>query len=589
MNSYQNKLKVCQVYIDQGDYGQAMTCAHELLDIYENDHPQIDLANIFEGREKMLVNTPNAILYVSYLQRLIELLEAQGAFKDMVHVIYSLGIELVSTKSYTEAEIIFNRAMKISKDHDLYSDQADLLNGYGNINELQDLNLQALDYYLAAYNLSKKYDYLEGQRFAHNIGFTYKKIGKLTKAIHYLTKCINYLKTTDMTARLANSYNELGDSYRINGNYTMAHQALDKGLSLSKATQSNSFIMENHQFRSLLYQAQGNYQKALEEYKTYTQMNANFNAEKFQKEIATLRLKRELSSKSEENRVIKEKNQALEAYSKALQASNQALKEAMEEVKFQTEKAIQLEKEASYNRMMIGISHQLNTSTSNISLMAEQTLQELNQLSLKLNQGKLMKSDLNHCINQTLKSLDIINDSSNKIIQFIDLIRSDSIAISDLKNIGSIEEVLLACERQFHAQLTSKNCSLTTFASDDLPKLYAINLVKLIINQLMDNALKYAFNDQASGQIKIKIWVNKQGRVNIQFDDNGSGIKAKDLGHIFDPFYTSNMGKTGGTGMGLYIVKKTLDDVLNGSILCQSSPGHGTSMLIEIDPVTPVR
>ena len=65
----------------------------------------------------------------------------------------------------------------------------------------------------------------------------------------------------------------------------------------------------------------------------------------------------------------------------------------------------------------------------------------------------------------------------------------------------------------------------------------------------------------------------------IQVADNGPGIAPELRGRLFEPFAT--FGKAGGTGLGLALSKKIIDDH-GGSIQCVSEPGKGTTFTIRL-------
>jgi signal transduction histidine kinase len=67
-------------------------------------------------------------------------------------------------------------------------------------------------------------------------------------------------------------------------------------------------------------------------------------------------------------------------------------------------------------------------------------------------------------------------------------------------------------------------------------------------------------------------------RIRIVIEDRGAGIDAKDLAHVFDPYFTT---KRGGTGLGLPIAKNIVEG-LGGTITVASTPGRGTEMRIEL-------
>src|SRR5207247_3542403 len=67
-------------------------------------------------------------------------------------------------------------------------------------------------------------------------------------------------------------------------------------------------------------------------------------------------------------------------------------------------------------------------------------------------------------------------------------------------------------------------------------------------------------------------------RARIVVADRGVGIAPSDLGHVFDPYFTT---KRGGTGLGLPIAKNIVEG-LGGTIQVSSAPGRGTEIIIEL-------
>ena len=68
--------------------------------------------------------------------------------------------------------------------------------------------------------------------------------------------------------------------------------------------------------------------------------------------------------------------------------------------------------------------------------------------------------------------------------------------------------------------------------------------------------------------------------IQVEIEDNGRGIDARDLPYIFDRFYRTDASRNsskGGSGIGLSIVKKIVEDH-GGKIWATSRPGTGTVM-----------
>lgn len=90
-------------------------------------------------------------------------------------------------------------------------------------------------------------------------------------------------------------------------------------------------------------------------------------------------------------------------------------------------------------------------------------------------------------------------------------------------------------------------------------------LMHTCLLNLIENAVKFSLNKT----IEINLTLN-QGEIAVCFKNDGIGINAVDIEHIFEPFYRSvNTGQTKGYGIGLSIVKAIVD-VHDGKILVES-------------------
>lgn len=97
--------------------------------------------------------------------------------------------------------------------------------------------------------------------------------------------------------------------------------------------------------------------------------------------------------------------------------------------------------------------------------------------------------------------------------------------------------------------------------------------LKVILNNLISNAYKYHRLDQDDPFISFSAKRN-HNRVVIRIADNGSGIEPDYHHKIFDMFFRASI-KSEGSGLGLYIVKETLQK-MGGTIWVESTPGEGS-------------
>jgi signal transduction histidine kinase len=98
------------------------------------------------------------------------------------------------------------------------------------------------------------------------------------------------------------------------------------------------------------------------------------------------------------------------------------------------------------------------------------------------------------------------------------------------------------------------------------------------LRQIMLNLLQNSQQamDQ-SGKIDVGL-AQRRGYVEITVADNGPGVPESDRARIFEPFFST---RTGGTGLGLALVKRFVEEV-GGEIYCEPNPGNGVTFRIRM-------
>ena len=151
--------------------------------------------------------------------------------------------------------------------------------------------------------------------------------------------------------------------------------------------------------------------------------------------------------------------------------------------------------------------------------------------------------------------------------------RHDAIPIADLCRWA---------EAQFGTRAESKSVTLrcTTTAAPDRVFVSDRRLLELILQNLLDNALKFT---DAGGRVELAAEPQQEG-ILFRVADTGCGIARSDQARIFERFYQSDISRSGdtksrGTGLGLAIVKHAVER-LGGSVSLQSDPSKGTTVSV---------
>ncbi len=135
------------------------------------------------------------------------------------------------------------------------------------------------------------------------------------------------------------------------------------------------------------------------------------------------------------------------------------------------------------------------------------------------------------------------------------------------------------CENllQFEEVWEKKNLNIETDIEDDVRIRSDAELLSLVWNNLISNAVKFTPEEGTIG-VSLKTEGNL---VIVQVCDTGCGIKPEVGQHIFEKFYQGDTSHaTQGNGLGLALVKRVVD-ILNGEIGVQSVYGQGSTFTVK--------
>lgn len=105
-----------------------------------------------------------------------------------------------------------------------------------------------------------------------------------------------------------------------------------------------------------------------------------------------------------------------------------------------------------------------------------------------------------------------------------------------------------------------------------------------VVTNLLANAIRY---NQEGGQVDVRV-ERVNGHAMVSVSDNGIGIPAEELPHIFDRFYRVDKARSraeGGSGLGLAICQSVVE-AHGGQITARSEPQHGTTLEVRL-PLLP--
>ncbi len=179
--------------------------------------------------------------------------------------------------------------------------------------------------------------------------------------------------------------------------------------------------------------------------------------------------------------------------------------------------------------------------------------------------------------------LDMINNSTlqqdNFIKEILDQSRNSRLEVrrEEVSFKTIIDETF---EQLRFATSTGKAVDKTINVKQKIPFYSDPWRIKVILNNIISNAIRYRNGKDPVINVKVKI-ENKLAKLEIE--DNGRGISKDHIDKVYEMFYRAT-DEGAGSGLGLYIVKETVDK-LNGLIKIESTEGKGTKVILEIPEV----
>jgi len=181
---------------------------------------------------------------------------------------------------------------------------------------------------------------------------------------------------------------------------------------------------------------------------------------------------------------------------------------------------------------------------------------------------------LNKIGRNTMRMIALIND-------FLSVSKLETGTFATKYEDLNLKEFFEAITDEFTEKITEKNITLKKFYNpEDLVFKSDSRLLHIIVSNLVSNAVKYVGHD---GEVSLSYELDGDNLI-VNVADNGIGVPKNELGGLFTKFFRASNAQTQqaeGTGLGLYIVKQSVDK-LGGVIDFVSAENEGASFMIRI-------
>jgi len=233
---------------------------------------------------------------------------------------------------------------------------------------------------------------------------------------------------------------------------------------------------------------------------------------------------------------------------------------------FRTMRDTLVETQQSRRQMFRDIAHELRTPVTLLHGEVEAMLDGVYEITPESVRSLQEEIDI---LGRLISDVRLISSMDNNDFQ---LVREPTDVGALLTRVGSA----------FGKSALQAGITIETHVSPDLPPVTADRerLIQVISNLVL-NAIHHAAGSDTLVLSALPSGT-AQTDVHVTVSDNGRGIAAEDLPHIFDRLYRADRSrnrKTGGSGLGLAIARQIVE-AHGGTIRAESSPGEGTTIHI---------
>ncbi len=164
----------------------------------------------------------------------------------------------------------------------------------------------------------------------------------------------------------------------------------------------------------------------------------------------------------------------------------------------------------------------------------------------------------------------------NMVNDILDFSRLDSDAEIE-KSYNNIVTLVENCVKQISILAQEKNLTIEIFKDGEIPEiLFNYDSIERALRNLLSNAIKYSPQGK---KIKVSVYRGSEANIVVTVQDEGCGISPEHQKKIFDRFYRieNDTHTIKGTGLGLHLVKTTIEKHHNGKVFLNSKIGEGST------------
>lgn len=589
----------------KGNYNKSISYYLESISLQEELQNISKLAEVYDILGDVYKKTGDFINALAFYNKSLETRKANGQKKKQGQMLNTIGYLHLNFGMHSKALAYFHESLKIREEIDDKRGVSLCFNNIASVHKQQGKSSIALEYYHKSLEIREKLNYEQGISVSlNNIGVVYKNEKEYDKALEYYQRSltikekikdkkgfshvlnnigtiyneqgkldmalVKYKESLEMTTALndekwmAITLFNMGNLYLKQGDVIKAQNSALRSLKLSKKIGHPELIRDAAEVLKEIYSSQHNWKSAFKMQELYVSMRDSIRNKKTETSATEQRVTYEVEKREQEIKFLSVQNDVLQREKEVQQLKIN--KNKILTIMFLVAGIaafllalffyIDSKKRKKVNQLLLKQDDEKKVMLKEIHHRVKNNLQVINSL-LRLQSKEIKDKEIVAKFKETQKRVITIAALHEKMY------RSENLKDINLKeHIESIVEDLVstyAIDKKIEIQLSVEKISIGVRTLVPLG---------LIINEIIVNALKYAFINRREGQIILHIKELTHSSFEMLIGDNGVGLK----------------GDKQRSGFGVKLIN-IFAKQLNGTLEYVQGPGTMYKIVFErIDP-----
>ena len=502
-------------------YGVALSYHERSLELMSEIGDRKGMAGSHNNKGAVYTQQANYSLAIEEYLSSLRIMEEIGNDEGMGKSYNNIGLVYYLQGNYPEAKRYYTKALEIFRDRGDISRVSDILNNMGLIAYEEGDYDGSLNYHKNSLETRRSLGNIRGQATSYtNIGDVYAATEAFEKALDYQKKALEIQEELGDKKGMLSSMKGIGTVYSMTGKSDEALDYMNQVLDLSKEIGANRELRDAYNEISIIHTDMGNFEEALKFKARYSEIKDTLFSEQTTEIASNIEAKFENEKKAKEIEILKKENE-------------------IQDLELARNRLLII---ASIGGLVLAIIFIIIFARINRDKRkAMFLLQEQNENIMKQKEEKeVLLKEIHHRVKNNLQvinslirlqcaytedqeALDLFDECQNRIISMA-LIHEKMYEAHDLSNINIKEYVTQLSGNLLRSYRLNQRINLDVDIEIEQLSLDTLVPLGLLLNELISNSLKHAFEGREEGTITTKLSKRDDQMFELYVGDNGVGL-----------------------------------------------------------------